>query len=64
MEGKTLYSPVKLNESFKDELLPKGWANKKVKCDYPTTYYLENYEIRSSIKGTITIWILSKNGLV
>lgn len=31
MKGKTLYSPVKLNESFKDEFLPKGWTNKKVK---------------------------------
>lgn len=51
VKGKTLYSPVKLNESFKDELLPKGWTNKKVKCDYPTTYYLENYEIRSNIRG-------------
>ena len=51
MPGKTLYSPVKLNDSFKDEFLPKGWMNKKVKCDYQKTHYLENYEIRSNIRG-------------
>lgn len=51
MPGKTLFSPVGLNESFKKELLPKGWSNMKVDCDYPTTHYLEDYEIRSSIKG-------------
>lgn len=51
MPGKTLYSPVGLNNDFKKQLLPKGWANMKVDCEYPTTHYLENYEIRSSIKG-------------
>ena len=51
MLGRTLYSPVKLNEAFKNELFPKGWKNVKVDCEYPTTYYLEEYEIRSSLKG-------------
>ncbi len=51
MLGRTLYSPVQLNEAFKNELFPKGWKNLKVDCEYPTTYYLEDYEIRSSLKG-------------
>jgi Restriction endonuclease BglII len=51
MLGRTLYSPVQLNEAFKSELYPKGWNNLKVDCEYPTTYYLEDYEIRSSLKG-------------
>lgn len=52
MLGRTLYSPVKLNEAFKKELFPKGWKNVKVDCEYPTTYYLEDYEIRSNLKGS------------
>ena len=46
-----LYSPVALNKAFKRELYPKGWKNKAVDCEYPTTHYLEDYSIRSSLKG-------------
>jgi len=49
--GRTLYSPVQLNEAFKQQLYPNGWTNQKVDCEYPTTHYLEDYEIRSSLKG-------------
>ena len=49
--GRILYSPVQLNEAFKRELYPNGWTNQKVDCEYPTTHYLEDYEIRSSLKG-------------
>jgi hypothetical protein len=51
MMGAMLYSPVELNKAFKEELSPKGWMNKKVDCEYPTTHYLEDYAIRSSLKG-------------
>lgn len=51
MHGQTLYSPVALNAAFKGQLYPKGWKNLKVACDYPTEYYLEDYEHRASIKG-------------
>lgn len=49
--GRTLYSPAALNKAFKKELAPKGWRNLKVDCEYPTTHYLEEYKIRSSLKG-------------
>jgi hypothetical protein len=49
--GRTLYSPAVLNKAFKKELAPKGWKNQKIDCEYPTTHYLEEYEIRSSLKG-------------
>ena len=49
--GRMLYSPVTLNKAFKKELFPKGWRNLKVDCEYPTTHYLEEYKIRSSLKG-------------
>lgn len=51
MPGQTLYSPVALNAAFKEQLYPKGWKNLKVDCDYPTEYYLEDYEHRTPIKG-------------
>jgi hypothetical protein len=49
--GRMLYSPVALNKAFQRELYPKGWKNLSVDCEYPTTHYLEDYEIRSSLKG-------------
>jgi hypothetical protein len=49
--GRMLYSPVALNKAFKKEFAPKGWKNLKVDCEYPTTHYLEEYKIRSSLKG-------------
>lgn len=51
MPGQTLYSPVVLNAAFKDQLYPQGWKNLKVDCDYPTEYYMEDYEHRAPIKG-------------
>ena len=61
--GKVLYSPIRLNESFKHELYPKGWTNQKVDCEYPTTHYLEDYKIRSSLKGAFRDMDFVKDGL-
>ena len=44
MRGKRLYSPISLNNAFKNFLSPLGWSNHKVKCDYPTGFYTNNYE--------------------
>ena len=49
--GRMLYSPVALNKAFQKQLYPNGWKNLSVDCEYPTTHYLEDYEIRSSLKG-------------
>jgi hypothetical protein len=49
--GRMLYSPVALNKAFQKELYPRGWKNQSVDCEYPTTHYLKNYNIRSSLKG-------------
>jgi hypothetical protein len=51
MPGQALYSPVALNAAFKQKLYPKGWKNLKVDCEYPTEYYLEDYEHRAPIRG-------------
>jgi hypothetical protein len=51
MPGQVLYSPVALNNAFKEQLYPRGWKNLKVLCDYPTEYYLEDYTHDAPIKG-------------
>jgi hypothetical protein len=51
MIGQTLYSPVALNEAFKEQLYPRGWKNLKVNCEYPSEYYLEDYSHRVPIRG-------------
>src|SRR5438552_2710585 len=46
---KFFYSPVALNKAFKKQLIEKrGWKPIRVPCDYPTTFYLEDYKIRRS----------------
>ncbi|HWT01279.1 MAG TPA: BglII/BstYI family type II restriction endonuclease [Pyrinomonadaceae bacterium] len=61
--GRMLYSPVALNKAFQNELYPKGWQNLSVDCEYPTTHYLEDYEIRSSLKGAFRDMDFVKDGL-
>ncbi|HEY0407702.1 MAG TPA: BglII/BstYI family type II restriction endonuclease [Pyrinomonadaceae bacterium] len=51
MPGQMLYSPLALNSAFKVEFKQMGWQPVRVRCDYPTTYYLEDYEIRSKNRG-------------
>jgi hypothetical protein len=61
--GRMLYSPVALNKAFQEVLYPKGWKNLSVDCEYPTTHYLEDYEIRSSLKGAFRDMDFVKDGL-
>ncbi|HEX8491659.1 MAG TPA: BglII/BstYI family type II restriction endonuclease [Pyrinomonadaceae bacterium] len=51
MPGRMLYSPSRINAAFKAEFGQLGWRSIRVRCDYPTTYYLEDYEIRSKNRG-------------
>lgn len=51
MVGRMLYSPSRINTAFKTEFAKLGWKPIRVRCDYPTTYYLEDYEIRSKNRG-------------
>lgn len=48
MKGRQLYSPVKLNEAFKAEFKEKKWKTIRIKCDYPTNYYIEGYKNRET----------------
>lgn len=51
MPGQMLYSPVSINTAFKAELGKTDWVPVKVYCEYPTTYYLDDYTIRAKLKG-------------
>jgi Restriction endonuclease BglII len=51
MVGRVLYSPSRINTAFKTEFAKTGWKSIRVRCDYPTTYYLEDYKIRSKNRG-------------
>jgi hypothetical protein len=51
MMGRMLYSPSSLNAAFKAEFGKMGWVPIRVSCDYPTTHYLEDYEVRSRNRG-------------
>src|SRR6267143_1052924 len=38
-----LYSPKQLNKAFKREFGKKKWETLRVKCDYPTQFYVQGY---------------------
>jgi len=51
MRGRTLYSPPALNEAFKKEFQKRNWEHQKVKCEYPTKYYITRDVIHIVTKG-------------
>ena len=46
MPGKEIYSPEKLNLSFKNSFTKRGWTSHRVRCEYSTEHYkrIENEE--------------------
>jgi len=44
MSGKMLFNPVSLNKAFAKEFYARQWRKVKLKCDYPTDYYVKDYE--------------------
>lgn len=51
MTGQMLFSPVELNECFKNQLYPKGWESLRVKCQYPTQFYSPGYQPKKLRNG-------------
>ncbi len=51
MPGRMLFSPKSLNRAFKEAFYPRGWKTVKVRCEYPTKYYSEEYEPRKLNAG-------------
>ena len=50
MRGKMLYSPDSLNKAFKKGFKSKNWSRVRVKCEYPSEYYVGSYKPRQ-MKG-------------
>ena len=40
MRGKMLYKPSSLNAAFKKEFEALAWTKHKMRCEYPTQYYV------------------------
>jgi hypothetical protein len=52
MHGRMLYSPKSLNQAFKTGFNEfENWKSIRVPCEYPTTHYLEDYNIRTKNRG-------------
>lgn len=52
MRGQMLFSPVSLNIAFKRQLIGKyKWNPVRVKCDYPTEYYVPDYKFKKANRG-------------
>lgn len=63
MPGKRLYSPPALNRAFKHEFERRGWRNQRVKCEYPTEYYIPGYTSSTSSAGAFRDMDFVKNRL-
>lgn len=51
MPGRMLYNPRALNGGFSREFKPRGWVTTRVKCDYPTGYYMPGYQPKRVQRG-------------
>ena len=62
--GKTLYSPIDLNKSFKKEFLKLNWKSHKESCEYSTNYYTKIYQPTKQLNsGAFRDMDFVKNGL-
>ena len=48
MKNRRLYSPVKLNKEFKKFFEKRNWEKIRVRCDYPTQFYVNNYRSQTT----------------
>jgi hypothetical protein len=52
MAGQMLFSPVSLNNAFKEQLTGKyGWNPVRVDCEYPTEFYVPDYKFKKANRG-------------
>ncbi len=51
MPGVMLYSPVALNVEFKRQFAALKWQSVRVPCEYPTTFYADDYSPKKFRKG-------------
>lgn len=63
MSGRLLYSPSRLNNALKEAFLSLNWQNHRVKCEYPSAYYVNDYQPETQIKGAFREIDFVKNSL-
>jgi hypothetical protein len=64
MPGQMLFSPVSLNNAFKEQLIGKySWNPVRVKCDYPTEFYVPDYKFKKANRGQFREMDFVKNKL-
>ena len=61
MSGKQLFSPRSLNVEFTEHFTNMGWSSYRVKCDYPTQYYRDDYQFKPLQKGAFREMDFIKN---
>lgn len=61
MPGKTLYNPRTLNKAFKSEFETRMWQKFKVRCEYPSEYYVAGYVSPVPPKGAFREMDFVKN---
>lgn len=61
--GKILYNPVTMNKEFKKELYALGWETVRIGCEYPTEYYIDDYENKKPFSGAFREMDYVKNKL-
>jgi hypothetical protein len=64
MPGQMLFSPVSLNNAFKAQFISKyDWKPVRVKCDYPTEFYVPDYKFKKANRGQFREMDFVKNKL-
>jgi hypothetical protein len=64
MPGQMLFSPPSLNKAFKEQFVGQyGWNPIRVKCDYPTEYYVPDYKFKKANRGQFREMDFVKNKL-
>jgi hypothetical protein len=61
MSGRILYNPRALNKAFKREFEARDWQKYKVRCEYPTEYYVTGYVPNTSSRGAFREMDFVKN---
>lgn len=51
MPGKMLYKPGSMNKAFKREFGKQDWQHYKIPCEYPTEFYVSDYETAGTFRG-------------
>lgn len=51
MPGRILYKPGSMNKAFNRSFSRRGWQNYKVPCEYPTEFYIPDYQAQATFRG-------------